>query len=98
MPAEELRGRLAGRIVYFGSCAVFGVEPEEIEHFRKVTHAKAVCGYVHDVEQFEAASFELLLFSALIWNVRSDAVDNYLQATASGLYEQLGFEFYYGAR
>ena len=73
--AEELAGRLRGRIVYFGSCASAqdAQSPSHrarklsrtLERFRKETGAKIACGYVENVEFEDAAAFEVILFSWL---------------------------------
>lgn len=71
--SKELKSALRGRIVYFGSCATASDSPESrsgrfkkvVKRFRSVTGAKAVCGYVYDVDFAEAAAFEILLFSWL---------------------------------
>lgn len=95
---EELgtawKAQLTGKVVYFGSCAVFDVDPDDILRFKRATRAKAVCGYVNEVDWFEAASFELLLFQALTTWTRVDVVDRYLHENAEGLHDKLHFELY----
>lgn len=94
--ADELAGKLQGKTVHFGSCSIFDVEQEAIEEFRRLTNAKAVCGYTEDVDWLESAAFDLLLCHGLTCWTKSDAVDRFLQRSAGGLYEELGFEYYYG--
>lgn len=94
--AEILDGRLQGKVVYFGGCSVFDVDPEELDEFRARTKARAVAGYRQDVDWFEAAAFELLLMRSLAERTRVDAADRDLQRAAPGLYERLGFEMHYG--
>lgn len=71
--AGELDGMLGDRIVYFGSCSTASDDGggrsrkfrRVLKQFRKKTRARAVCGYVEDVDFAEAAAFEILLFSWL---------------------------------
>jgi len=73
--AEQLEGQLKGRIIYFGACssadsgfpdALRRVPVQStLQKFKARTGARAVCGYVNDVEFDESSAFELLLLACL---------------------------------
>jgi len=90
---EMLNGACAGKVVYFGSCSTLGASPNDVRRFKRMTKAKCVCGYTKDVEWLQSASFELLLFDALTYYQRIDAVENYLRRFEA-LKRQLGFKMY----
>lgn len=87
---ELLRGRLAGRILYFGSCSTLEVDEGKVESMRKATRARAVCGYTANVDWIEAAAFELNLLYAVTYYSRVDAGFRYLRRTHGGMCERLG--------
>jgi hypothetical protein len=64
---EERNVDLAGKTVYFGSCAVLAAHGKKIETFRKRVGADVVCGYRGDdgVYWLESAGFELILLDYL---------------------------------
>jgi hypothetical protein len=64
--AEALDGRGKGKLMYFGSCSVLNVQNERIEDFLRTSRLRAVCGYRNEVDWFESAAFDLLLFERLI--------------------------------
>ena len=85
-----LRGRLAGRILYFGSCSTLEVDQADAERLRKVTKARAVCGYTVFVDWIEAAAFELNLLYAVSDYTRVDGGFRYLAKHHGGACERLG--------
>lgn len=93
---DLLKGKCAGRTIYFGSCEVFNIPKRDIREFRRQTRARCVAGYTTDVDWFEASAFDLLLFEALTWYRRMDAVEDWLKKHHGGMVRRLGFEMYYG--
>ena len=89
--ALSLNGRCEGRVIYFGACSTLDIEQDEIDLFRKATRARAVCGYVKDVEWLESAAFELLLIEALTYYERTDAALKFLTREYQTLADKLGF-------
>lgn len=85
-----LAGKCAGRVLYFGSCSTLDLEDGEIDRFRRAIGARAVCGYVEDVDWLESAAFELLLIDALTYYERIDAAFNYLHREYRALVDKLG--------
>ncbi len=94
--AEQLEGSCAGKILYFGACQTLQVPRTDIEAFRRRTKAKAIAGYTQDVDWFEVAAFELLLFDGLTHYVRSDALDRWLRQNHNGMVRRLGFKLFWG--
>lgn len=94
--AEQLEGSCAGKILYFGACNTLRVSPSDIEALRRRTKAKAIAGYTKDVDWFEVAAFELLLFDGLTHYVRSDALHRWLQTNHPGMVRRLGFKLFWG--
>lgn len=94
---ETLRGRLSGRVLYFGSCATMRVPRVEIQEFQRVTKARAVVGYTQDIDWIESAAFELNLLDALGRFQRSDASFRYLRQNHSGMVRRLGLRAVWGS-
>lgn len=88
--AEKLQGKAAGRIIYFGSCSVMR-DTAAVARFKRVTKAKAVCGYTKDVDWVESAAFDLLLLESLMSGDRIDARFNRLSRNFGDLTKRLGF-------
>lgn len=86
-----LEGRLAGRVLYFGSCGTLGVDLDEIKGLRAQTGARAVCSYTEDVDWIESAAFDLNLIDAVTWYDRIDAGFKYLEKNHAGMCDRLGF-------
>ncbi len=93
---EVLRGKCAGKVLYFGSCALMDIPTRRIQRFRRLTGARCVAGYREDVDFFESAAFDMLLLEALTWYRRMDAVDNWLGSEYGQLVRRLSFRMYYG--
>jgi hypothetical protein len=89
--AELLRGRCDKRVLYFGSCATLDVDRAEVEAFREVTKARAVCGYTEEVDMIESAAFELNLIAAVTNRARIDTGFKELDRDHGGACERLGF-------
>lgn len=87
--AEQLRGALVGRVLYFGSCLVGSATDDDLNRLAKETGARAIVGYETEVDWHEGASFDLLLLARLVEGWRSDALYRYLlkdnQSLAVGL-------------
>jgi hypothetical protein len=94
--AEQLRGRCAGKIIYFGSCRVIDVPKKRLEDFRRITKARAVAGYEEDVDWFESAAFDLVLFDALTRYKHLDATERWITQRYGRTAKQLGFRLLYG--
>jgi hypothetical protein len=89
--ADKLEGKAAGRIVYFGSCSVMRDRPA-VEEFRRLTKAKAVCGYLKDVDWIESAAFDLVVLSSLVEGGRIDARFNRVRTRFPDMTKALGFQ------
>lgn len=87
---ETLRGRLVGRVLYFGSCATMQISRKEAEEFQRATKARAVLGYTQDIDWIESAAFELNLLDALGRFQRIDASFRHLRNNHSGMVRRLG--------
>lgn len=88
---EQLQGRCAGKVLYFGSCATLCIPTRRIEAFRAQTRARAVCGYVEDVDWIESAAFDLNLMDAVLGSKRIDAGFKRLRDEHRGECKRLGF-------
>jgi hypothetical protein len=95
--AKVLDGACAGRTLYFGSCAFLNVDRRRIETFRHRTRARCIAGYRKDVDWFESAAFDVLLFEALTRYQRIDAAHRWLLRRYPGLVRTLGFAMFYGS-
>lgn len=94
---RELAGKCHGKTLYFGSCSVLDGPEADVEGFRRVIGARCVARYTRDIDWFESAAFDLLLFEALTRYKRIDAVDRWLFRQYGGLVQHLGFKMFYGA-
>lgn len=56
-----LSGKLAGKVIFFGSCKTLVADDQVLQDFCRSTGARAVFGYTRDGEWIESASFDLLL-------------------------------------
>lgn len=90
---ELLKGACEKKTLYFGSCATLNIGRKKILEFKKITKARCVCGYINNVGWFPCSAFELLLFDALTYYKKIDAVVNYLNKY-KGLVHELGFKIY----
>jgi hypothetical protein len=88
--ATFLRGRLAGRTLYFASCETLKIDRDDAERFRRTTHARAICGYTKGVDWIEAAAFELNLMYAVTFYAKINAGFRYLERHHGGACERLG--------
>lgn len=95
IPLAELHGLdLRDRVLYLGGCSIGASRAlKEFKELRRATRARAVCGYVHDVDWDESAAFELLLLSWLAFETRSWPLEALRQTgeTYKGLARLLGF-------
>jgi len=93
--AEKLRGRCAGRIIYFGTCATMAVHGNALKAFLKKTGALAVCGYRQPVDWLMATGFDLLVLAAMQQNaLRADgarAMWRRIRSASGSLARHLGF-------
>lgn len=87
---DLLKGRLSGRVLYFGSCATMQIPRREAEEFRRVTEARAVVGYTQDIDWIESAAFDLNLLDSLGRFQRIDASFRYLRQNHGGMVRRLG--------
>ena len=94
---EKLRGACAGKLIYFGGCAILDVPDDEIDAFRKQTRARCVAGYIENADWYPAAAFELLLMEAMTFYHRADAVHRWLIDQYPDLVRKLGFKMRYGS-
>ena len=88
--ADLLRGKCAGRVVFFASCLTLTLEDEELQAFAKTTKSRAVVGYSKWVDWFDRAAFELLLLDRIVSGSRTDAFFNGLVRDHQGFARKLG--------
>lgn len=88
--AELLRGRLTGRILYFGGCETLDLAETEVRVLLKETNARAICGYTTAVDWIESAAFELNLLHSVTKYGRVDSGFRYPQKHHAGACERLG--------
>jgi hypothetical protein len=88
---ELLAGKLAGRTVYFSSCATLGIGSGLIEEFRVTTGATAVCGFTKSIDWMDGAVFDLALINAVSWYARPSDAFRYLAKNHDGAVKRLGF-------
>ena len=88
--ADLLRGKCAGRVVFFASCLTLTLEDEELQAFAKTTKSRAVVGYSKWVDWFDSAAFELLLLDRIVSGSRTDAFFNGLVRDHQGFARKLG--------
>lgn len=65
---DVLRGRCAGRIIYFGSCSTLKVPAARLNRFLETTGALAICGYSKEADWLSSTAFELLVMGAMQQN------------------------------
>ena len=96
---ERLEGRCRGRIIYFGACSVLAAPTRSIKKFLRMTGAKGVCGYTHDVDWMKSAALDLLAINELqqfsMTQPGLAAVEKSIAKGAKVLSEQLGFRMVY---
>lgn len=63
--ATALEGKLANKIVHFGSCSTLRTSGKNIQNFISTTNCQFISGYRKDVDYIEACAFELLYFDLL---------------------------------
>lgn len=89
--ATALEGKLADKIVHFGSCSTLRTSEKNIQDFISTTNCQFISGYRKDVEFITSTAFELLYFDLLqkyksvkkidseIFNVFPQLADNKLR-------------------
>lgn len=88
--AENAQGSCAGKIVFLSSCAV-GADRRQLERFKRLTGARAVCAYTKDADWTPSAAFDLMLLHALAWFESLPRADRWVRKHAKGLYDHVGF-------
>lgn len=63
--AMDLEGKLANKIVHFGSCYTMRTSEKNIQHFITTTNCQFISGYRKYVDYIDACAFELLYFDLL---------------------------------
>lgn len=63
--AAALEGKLADKIVHFGSCSTLCTSEKNIQHFITTTNCQFISGYRKFVHYIDACAFELLYFDLL---------------------------------
>lgn len=63
--AMALEGKLADKIVHFGSCSTLRTSEKNIRHFITTTNCQFISGYCKNVDYIDACAFELLYFDLL---------------------------------
>ena len=67
--AAMVPGRLADRVVYFGSCGTMAASEEELRDFVETTGAHAVAGYTKSVDWAGSAASDFTLLPELLDSV-----------------------------
>lgn len=88
--ADMLRSTLGNRVVYFGSCSTLAVPDEDLQRFCRLTGAKAVVGYVNDIDWLESAAFDLILLPRLLASTYIRPIYNGLSKEHPRFVEGLG--------
>ncbi|MDR1717350.1 MAG: hypothetical protein LBS20_16070 [Prevotella sp.] len=60
-----LEGKLANKIVHFGSCSTLRTSEKNIQNFVTTTNCQFISGYCKKVHYIDACAFELLYFDLL---------------------------------
>ncbi len=63
--ATALEGKLANKIVHFGSCSTLHTSEKNISDFITTTNCQFISGYRKDVDFIASTAFELLYFDLL---------------------------------
>ena len=63
--ANALEGKLADKIVHFGSCSTLRTSEKNIQDFISTTNCQFISGYCKDVDFIGSTAFELLYFDLL---------------------------------
>lgn len=63
--AMALEGKLANKIVHFGSCSTLRTSEKNIQNFVTTTNCQFISGYCKNVDYIDACAFELLYFDLL---------------------------------
>lgn len=63
--ATALEGKLANKIVHFGSCSTLRTSEKNIQNFVTTTNCQFISGYCKNVDYIDACAFELLYFDLL---------------------------------
>lgn len=92
-----LEDKCADKTIYFGSCSVLDSNPDDLASFVRQTGVKAIAGYTKDVDWFESAAFDLLLFSTLTGYQRLPYAEDYLRKEYPDLTDRLGFKMVHRA-
>lgn len=88
--ADLLKGKAAGRIIYFASCSTMMEDEDALKTFVRTTGAKAAIGYWLDIDWLDAAGFEVFLLERLLRGSRSDAFFRGITSDHPGLVDKLG--------
>ncbi|HVV76714.1 MAG TPA: DUF6642 family protein [Mycobacteriales bacterium] len=89
--ANLLGNKIAGRVVYMGSCGTLAAEPDELKHFCAATEAKGIAGYTKSVNWVESAAFDLITLTALQSAKTMQPMFKRLQKRYPDLVDTLGF-------
>jgi hypothetical protein len=93
--ATALEGKLANKIVHFGSCSTLRTSEKNIQNFMTTTNCQFISGYRKDVDYIEACAFELLYFESLQKFAFVGKLHRRLYSTDNNLNHKLKFELYY---
>ncbi len=88
--ADIVPGRLAGRVVYFGSCATMAAPDDALLSFLATTGAAAIAGYTKNVDWEESAAFDPTLLAELLESTNFRVLDARLLRQHRHFVEALG--------
>lgn len=95
---EQLKGRCAGRVLFFGSCETLNSRHWRPSSFLRDTGALAICGYKEYIDWMLSAAMDLIVLSAMqehplnLNGIR--AIASRIKERAAGLKHDLGFRIY----
>jgi hypothetical protein len=91
--AAILEDSCEGRVVHLGGCSTLKTRNAAVDEFLSQTRARAVCGYVRDVDTVEAAALEMLLIEELARKRRvGDGLNAFVKSSAfESIGRDLGF-------
>jgi len=93
--ATALEGKLANKIVHFGSCYTMRTSEKNIQHFITTTNCQFISGYRKKVDYIDACAFELLYFEMLQKFISVGKLHSRLYYSDNNLNHKLKFGLYF---
>jgi hypothetical protein len=83
---------LSGKTLFLASCSTLAADRRSLKRAVKATQLNTLCGYGSDVEWFAAASFDLLVLSALSQHKRTSNGVKYLHRNHGSFLRTMQFK------